>query len=875
MLGKSGKKKVVSYSTIGIVVLVLILIAIISFAPSETTLKARNTGTSGETAEVDNSDDTTSTPDPTEEAEANEVDTKNIDSEQTTHEPEVLAPPEEFTQDLSFTSYPKALFKQDSEVLDGFIVISKNASNEVREAAIDLNSQLVPIEKTTSDALEIGVDYAARDEWPGVSCKDMPMLCIGPAANFYNRYSYTETLFTPRGRVEYRVDPNDDDRVPRPYFYVNQQNQTYRYKVTFLPALESQHNTGKLQSTTYPDVELILFGKEYIMIDANHPRQNDVSLTIVGGMKDYLVEGEERVYEIDGELVTIKVVLINQNQVLFHVNGERVKPMNDDEARLLPMARNRSIAVHEILENEATEAVGQDVVEFYFGDLWVIRDANTSSPSTINEKGEFVGSSVVVNKEQLPQVDVSIVTTTDEGVTNGDTVRTKSIEFKYVSSDDIYGWGKLSEIADRVEHEPGNFLNLFEIEYKGLTSNNDEQYVEEYVFHPSGEDGYKLKWQNNAGHWYDQEIVSCTTDTCGTIAYGRKSGSNFYDLVVDETEPISEDEFFFLKSEDWPYLMQFDSINNNSKIVTIRDVYRSEKNEPMQTFEISYDSSSRIGYFDHAESVFTFNISPNGQNITVDMNGDGDFADTSIALRAKSGGDFVFSNATEPLFQYKTNELIEDTRRDEINMTVYWHPEKKKLDINSSSGISGDWLFGFNSTLSNVILNRSIELNNTDVEMGMTEFGLRGELTEADSTNQSIFTIFAPKYQEFGYLEVYPKTFKKLVRVAERLGSGTGTDAGHVIVVGGPCENKITAELIGFVDDDRSRCDMGLAPGEGMIQLLPEKRSGKHVIVVAGNGNTGTLNALTVLKDPAKYKLGDQKGSKVVVRSEKGVIHLS
>jgi hypothetical protein len=444
----------------------------------------------------------------------------------------------------------------------------------------------------------------------------------------------------------------------------------------------------------------------------------------------------------------------------------------------------------------------------------------------------------------------------------------------------MYGWEKLSELSDKIEFESGNFLNLFEIEYKGIKPLNQEQEMHEYVFHPSGEDGYRLKWQNNAGHWYDQEIVSCTTDDCGTIAYGRKSGDNFYDLVVDEKEPISENEFFFLQSEMWPYLMQFDNFDNNSQVITIRDVYRSEKNEPMQTFEISYDNSTRIGYFDLAESVFTFNVSPNGENITVDMNGDGDFVDTSVTLRAKSGGDFTFSNASEPLFQYRTNELYEDTRRDDINVTVYFNTDKKRLDINSTSGISGDWLFGFNSTLSSVILNRTIELNNTDVEMGMTEFGLRGELTEADSTNQSIFTIFAPKYQEFGFLEVYPKTFKKLVRVAERLGSGAGigsdiksaSDAGHVILVGGSCENKITAEFIGFVKDDRNRCDMGLKSGEGMIQLLPEKRDGKHVVVVAGNGDTGTLNALAVLKDPSKYKLGEQKGDKITVRSEKGRI---
>ncbi len=787
---------------------------------------------------------------------------------------------------LSLSSFPSAFFKKDSHLLDGFIIVSPNASDTIREAALELNQKLVPVDIAESDELEIGVDYAggAQGEWPGVSCKELSTLCIGSQLNLYNRYQYTETLFTPRGRVEYRLDKTNrgaNDNVPRPYFVVPQENETYRYKVTFLPALESVNRLtgtgtgGKLKSSTYPDIELGLWGKEYILIDSSHPRRFHVELTIVGGIKDVLAEGQERTYEIEGDTITIKAFFINENNVQFEVNGERIKPMADDETRVIPEAKNRSIAVHEILENEGPEEDGLDRVEFYFGDLIQLIDTNTTSPSRINEKGEFEGSTVVWNNEQLPQIDVSIVTTRDDGLADFAKVTTKSIEFMYRASDDIYGWGKMSKQAEKAElGKKGNFLNLFEIEYAGIDALADvreKQKTSEYVFHPHGEDAYALKWQNNNKDWYDFDVVSCADEACTNISYGKKSGNSFFDLIVNESETINENEYFFLQVIKDSYLMTYDNLDTVDNVLTIREVLLDHENERPPTYEISYDNATGIGFFDHGKSTFTFNVTNETTGaVVVDMNGDGDFSDTGMTLRASSGGDVNFSAALEPRIQYQTNELFEDVRRDAIDFRPYFDSQKKHLDINVSD-ISGTWLFGFNSSLSTVIVNRTLEINNTDVSTGMTEFGLRAELTAADDQNQSTFTIFAPKYQLFGFLKVYPTLFKKLVKKGTGGGAGSAAEKGNLIIIGGPCENPVTAEIVGFGTTE-TECALGAKKGEAVIRLY-SRPDGSDALVVAGADEESTLAAIEVLKEPEKY-LKDVAKDRVIVMRENGKIIL-
>ncbi len=793
----------------------------------------------------------------------------------------------EANQKLSLSSFPSAFFKEESRQLDGLIIVPPDAPESVRTAALELNQELVPGQRAESDLLEIGVDYAggSAGEWPGVSCKNLNVLCIGSTANLYNRYQYTETLFTPRGRVEYRIDPDNKEAGPQPYFFVQQENETYRYKITFLPALESLNRltstgAGRLQGKITPDTELSLWGKEYILIDAIHPKQYQLTLVIVGGIKDVLAEGEEQTYEVDGDLVSIKAFLINENDVQFVINGERIKPMKDDDTRIIPAAGNRSIAVHEILENEATEETGDDLVEFYFGDLLELTDTNTTSPSRINELGEFVGSRVVWNKELLPQVDVSIITTLDEGLADLAKVNVKSIELRYVSSDDLYGLGRMSKQAQKIElGKKGNFLNLFDIEYKGTIPAPEyrkKQFVDEYVFAPGGDDAYKMKWHTAGGRWYDFDVVSCTTDACTNISYGKRSGNTFYDLVVDETEAIVENEYFFLTSDAHPYLMQFDNLDTTDKVITLREITAALPTEREPTYEISYDNTTGLGYFDFYHSTFTFNVTNESKTvIQADMDGDGTMTDAGITLRTKAGGDFNFSTALEPRIAYQTNELYEDTRRDELDFRPYFDAQYKRLDINVSD-VSGTWQSGFNSSLSTVIVNRTLEINNTDVSAGLTEFGLRAELTAADSQNQSTLTIFAPKYQLFGFLDVFPTTFKKLLK---KPADFTGYEKGHLILIGGPCENPATAHVVEFGRKE-TECFLGAKKGEAVIRMY--KRSvyernattggtGGAAIVVAGNGEEAMLNAIEVLKQPEKY-LKDVDSDTVRISLEKGTI---
>ncbi|MEM3690326.1 MAG: S-layer protein [Candidatus Micrarchaeia archaeon] len=73
--------------------------------------------------------------------------------------------------------------------------------------------------------------------------------------------------------------------------------------------------------------------------------------------------------------------------------------------------------------------------------------------------------------------------------------------------------------------------------------------------------------------------------------------------------------------------------------------------------------------------------------------------------------------------------------------------------------------------------------------------------------------------------------------------------AQNLIVVGGPCANKVAAQLMG----NPTVCNAGFEPGKAFIRLY--EQNGKVAILVAGYEGEDTLRASRVLADYKKYGL--------------------
>ncbi|MDP1694649.1 MAG: hypothetical protein Q8L34_03855, partial [Candidatus Woesearchaeota archaeon] len=206
------------------------------------------------------------------------------------------------TDDLSLQEYPSFLLQ--NKQFTGFIVVGANASTEILSVASQLEKSLgITFEKTRSEDLEISKDLlgSIAGEDPAVGVRDLPILLQSQTiSNKYNAYNYTQTLLLPAGSVELAIDSFEDESIPKEMLVVPANSRGYTYKITFQPALEGKHLLGFVDGME--DMSFRFLGKEYVLVRAKHPRQNELELTfITNEADDILEEGATKTYKVNGK----------------------------------------------------------------------------------------------------------------------------------------------------------------------------------------------------------------------------------------------------------------------------------------------------------------------------------------------------------------------------------------------------------------------------------------------------------------------------------------------------------------------------------------------------------------------------------------------
>jgi hypothetical protein len=727
--------------------------------------------------------------------------------------------------------YKEILFVNDSFM--GSLVIGKKASSSLRDAVKQLSEKLTEPSKQGIDGLEIAVDNIRDEEF--TSCKDLPELCSAEIHNKYGRYTYNQLLYLPDARVEYKIDKDDEEEIPRAYLYNHQKNVTYRYRILFYGALEGEVENVSGRSTTevggIKGTDLKLFNKKYTIARAYHPKTNHLKLHLVGGVKDVLEEGATKTYTVNAREYTI-AAYVSGPQAVFVVNGIKLGPMKIGEVNVLHELEDgdrKALAVNEILENEAEEEGGNDLVEFYFGDQIVLEDKNTSRTSN------FVGDTVKMNDQDMSEfLETDLIVTTDEGISAGSEVALKSIDIRYRPTDDLYVLGKMSEVVDNKEKKKGAFLNFFEFDYKGILNDGEMPDVENITLHPNGDREYKLAFTNKLGVQYDVPFAACTSEDCTLIRYGKYTENGFRKLIVNETNNVTENEYFFLRSDSWTHFFQLEEVDTDNRVVHIRDLAKDAEHQ--KRYEVSYDTNG-TGQMTFEASTHLINVTDiRNKRVRIDFDGDGTMTDTSIKLRAELGGDFFLDGGKEPVFRFQSNELLEDTRRSEMNVTFAFAPKKKRLDINASD-VLGNFIAGFNKSDS-----RSLVSNSTDTEWGMTEYGYTVELTHNDLLKQSEMIIHYPKSQLFGHMDIYSTVTREMLA----LDTAPPDKNKHHVLIGNACTNKVIAAL----QDNPKPCskgwkEQGGEENRGSITLYKNAFGGEgSAIVVAGRDEEIIVQAL-------------------------------
>ena len=746
------------------------------------------------------------------------------------------------TDDLSLQEYPSFLL-QDKR-FTGFIVVGANASNDMLSAASQLEKSLgITFEKARSEELEISKDILGSviGEDPSMNVRDLPSLLQSQTIwNKYNTYNYTQTLFLPAGSIELAIDTFENEHIPREMLVIPANSRAYNYKITFQPALEGKHLSGAIEGME--DMTFRFLGKEYVLVQTKHPRQNTLSLTfITNEADDILEEGASKTYFVNGKNYTLELVVVSQTpkSATFFVNGKITDAIEENDIAVLDHGLI-SLGLKNVYDNEAGE-VAHDKVHFFLGNHVTFEDTDT----TLDD----FSSSISMNNEHLPNTEVNLGVTLDEGIFSGAVVKLSSFEVEYTPTRTLYVNKKMSDEIQEKEFKPAVLFDAFDVEFAGVTTKGgqDKGTLENFVLYPADRFTYRLQFNNLMGQIYDLPVLSCRSDDCSTISYGKRGSNTFRALVVNETQAIAINDNFFFNFNSRAHIMQLDSIDLHEQTISLRDMAKVLPEQTPAIYTVSYNASG-LGKFELDDGIFTVNLSDNdNQSIFVDMNGDGDFSDTSLTFLTKAGS-FAFSATNEGLarIEFRTSELYRNSTKDFVYVPVFFN-QNNALDINGSD-ITGDWRAGFNMTTSSLKVNGPLEIEDTDVEVGWTEYGLRGTLMDNDFESQSNFTLSNPKGQLFGYVDVYGTNQRQVIKRDHEL----KTKKDHIILLGNACTNTFIKAFL----NNPEPCDKDLIDSEGTITLYSNAFDGdKHVIIVSGKTDAAIINAVKVLSAYKEYNL--------------------
>jgi len=779
--------------------------------------------------------------------------------------------------DLS--DYPSPLFIKDG-VFDGLLVVGDNAATEdiigITNIAMSLQAAAVVTKEVSTGATSVTVegDSVKIEEATNllemgeqmdairtsVTSSDLVALADGSISNEHGDFDYTQVLELPtNAAIEYVQDPDDDDELLTDYLKFNSGNVVYKYKVSFTPALKSDHHAlGSSYLNDIRDKKITLLGKQYTILRADHDGAEDVALTFMAGaVTDIISEGATKTYTLSGKDYEVTASFIGATNTMLTINGEVTDKLAETETYRL--TDGVEVGINTILaQNVAGEAQG-DQVEFSLGAEKLKLDdslTNTTGSCTVT-----IGVSTSTN------VNCDITTSSDAGTAAGADVLISSFEVYYNNTDDLYVpvGGSAAAIADVEEDESGVFfLNAFDIKYEGITENS----VEEVKVTSSGTSNYKLGFTNKAGVVYHEFVWGLEANTANTdVSLGKRVGTAIRDLVINETESIAKNEYFVVNKNKYSRILQYTDINPTDDVVKVKDLGTGA------VHEISYSSLTGNLILDGNTYKINVSVDSSSAEIYVDMNGDADVTDqqggntiytqNEAYIGLAHGQNETYFNITTPedednavnvvVVQFRANGDgeadiygVEDPNDDafldtEQGSSTYLYEDYTYNDTAAKQfGMFAQW---DKKGSGNVQTEVSFKIGKT-ATIGNV-FVTSGAVTSGAAAAGAITT------------EEVQKIDVGVVKLASEV---SDANANNLLLIGGPCANSVARTVMGVTS---ANCAEGFEAGKAMIKLY-EHATGKVAMVVAGAGAVDTRRAALVVANYVDYA-ADLIGDEVVV----------
>ncbi len=691
------------------------------------------------------------------------------------------------------------------------------------------------------------------------------LLASGTTSNSKGDAPYDQRLYFEDATTGFVQLMEDREDVTGDFLYFQNGKQIARYELEFTSSLESDvDDSAGSASTTgdyltdIEDVELIMMGQTFTVVQArrNGQKPGNITLTLMSGaIKDTMLEGETKTYTIDSKDFETTLDFVSSTQLKFTVNGEATRLLKDGDTD--KMSDGTTIGVSEILYQDYAGGVHSGT--FFLGaQKLFIKDTDITDTVSSNE--------LKVDDETIDGSNAWV-----EGSDDSSTFKIDKIVVNMTADDDYYvpAGGKLSTNPE-VDEPELLFAKSWDIEYKGLS----DEVIEDIKITAAGSDDYELTFTDGSGNKAKIPIAHTT----GTTVI--KFGDNDDDLIVYENKTITKDDYFIITDETdtngerKSYALRYrgsDKITADNPVVKFDDLGSGERitrtlSTPSSQLATVIGSNgqlmSEVAQIKLGGGIFrVYNVSASGSkdfDILVDMDADSTITSDHITLNSKFGAWVNVSNSTSsPLdVQVKINTPNPDDT-DDLTASSIW------VNISATSGEVRlaqitDQIYSF--------LAPDDDDKNT---YAYTAYGAYVRRSTPTSDPQELFVEY-PENQRLPLIYVTGEgasfttttatagqavIVNKIDVSATKLASEVpNIKAVNAILVGGPCANAATREILGNPADCMAIADqLGIGPGEGIIKLY--ENNGNVAMLVGGYGAKDTRVAAGIVADYDKHSL--------------------
>ncbi len=698
---------------------------------------------------------------------------------------------------------------------------------------------------------------------PSFSEVDLDMLKGGQivtdeGSTEYNQYIRFNKSIDADGYLTFKKD--ERDKVGN-YFYWRQGSMLFEYELEFEEGLESDV-VGNLTVRDLEDLEdkdIFLLGKSFVIVDAGL-NGDGLTLNLMSGVAaGILGENDEETYIVDGKEYNVELLVISETtaggagSVKFRINGEITDELRDGETDVL--ADGTQIGIRDILATK--KDIQKSVVQFYIGAYEIaLSDGNVTDQA-------FQSSGTKVNGEAIEDSEVMI---TGSLLGAGDVFELTDIKYR-LYADTVLGDVNIPAgqgLRGQLDEPEGMLTPFWDILYLGM-STDDVTFIN---FKSKGDNKYALDFSNQEGIMYSIPFASAEL---GYLKYGDEDSSLWF--VETESYVIGKDDLFVvgdcsIDSCDFTcftHVFRYDSIDTANRELKFTDLGTG-------TREVVYDSVTNQGSLVAGGMEFLIDIS--GGNLRIDLNGDGSIingtevplntiGDALIGLGAVSASSLNGSypdarpdspdNFTAALVSIKLEEsLINEI----INITFELRP-------GSLMGIPDMGIYNSSGFFQGMY---ALE-ENEYLEQGFSQYGAFFELYDPKGdTAAEDLKIEYPFFERYvrvfltgGTVEIttpedsVPQIVPIQIGAAKLASEIADVTLLNAVIVGGPCANVISAQLMGNPEP----CQDAILPGKAIIKLF-EHANGNVAMLVAGRSAADTRMGCRAV---AEFKIKDISGS--------------